>query len=225
MIKLFIFDLDGVLASTSNEHFLAWKMIMKDKFGNELDDSVEEYTKGVSRMESLEVILKSCKLEKSISKKEKEELATEKNEIYKSLISKINQDDIYPGVIKLFDYLKEKNILIALGSASKNGPNIVKGLGIKAYFDYIVNPANLRSKPHPDIFNTAMNYFGLSPKECVGIEDAISGVQAIKEAQMFAIGIGSRAQLNHADVIYKSINEIDLKFLENLIEGDHGKIN
>ncbi len=222
MIKLFIFDLDGVLTSTSVQHFTAWKIVFKERFNILVDDRIEEKTKGVSRMQSLERILESYNLENTIPDSEKIILATQKNEIYKSLISDFNEDDIFPGVIKLFEYLKNKNILIALGSASKNGPSIIDGLGIRKYFDYLVNPEFLRSKPHPDIFNEAMNHFNLKTDECIGIEDAISGVEAIKAANMFAIGIGDSEQLNQADVIYKNINEIDYKFLRNLIEGDHG---
>ncbi len=221
MIKLFIFDLDGVITSTSIEHFSAWKEIIKDRFNIYINDSIEEKTKGVSRMQSLNRILESYDLEYIISDNEKVRLATLKNELYKSMISNFDETNIYPGVIKLFEYLKKKNILIALGSASKNGPSIIDGLGIRNYFDYIVDPTDLMSKPHPDIFNKAMNHFNLSPSECVGIEDAISGVTSIKSAKMYAIGIGNQEQLNHADIVFKSIAEIDNKFLENLIEGDH----
>ncbi len=222
MKKLFIFDLDGVITSTSDEHFMAWKMVIKEKFDIEVDDTVEELTKGVSRMDSLNRILVSIGLSLAISNEEKKHLAYTKNELYKSLISNFNEDNLFPGVIKLFKYLKEKHILIALGSASKNGPTLISRLGIKDYFDYVVDPSNLNSKPHPDIFNKAMNHFDLLPSECVGIEDAISGVTSIKSANIYAIGIGAKEQLNHADVVFKDINEINFKFLENLIEGDHG---
>jgi len=222
MIKLVIFDLDGVITSTSDEHFKAWKTIIKERFNLEIADDVEILTKGVSRTESLNRILESCGLNETLTNKDKDIIATQKNELYKSLISSLNKDNIYPGVIKLFDYLKTNNILIALGSASKNGPSIIEGLEIKNYFDYVVDPTYLKSKPHPDIFNNAMNHFSLLPSECIGIEDAISGVTSIKSANMFAIGIGSKEQLNHADAIFNSINEIDYKFLKNLIEGDHG---
>ena len=193
-------------------------MVIKEKFNIKVANHIEDRTKGVSRMESLNVILEEYNKENSLSSSEKYSLATKKNELYKSLIKDFDQSNIFPGVIKLFDYLKEKNILIALGSASKNGPTIIERLGITEYFDYIVNPKDLMSKPHPSIFLDAMNHFNLKSNECIGIEDAISGVQAIKAANMFAIGIGDIEQLNHADVIYKNINEIDYKFLENLID-------
>ena len=216
MIKLFIFDLDGVLASTSDEHFTAWKTVIKNRFNIDVEDFVEEKTKGVSRMESLNKILETYNI--NVSESEKEDLAYIKNELYKELINDFNEKNLFEGVLKLFKFLKDKKILIALGSASKNGPSLIESLKIKDYFDYVVDPGPLNSKPHPDIFDKAMNHFNLSPNECVGVEDAISGVSAIKSANMIAIGIGNTEQLSQADYIYESIGVIDYLFLETLIE-------
>ena len=223
MIKLFIFDLDGVLASTSNEHFTAWKKVIKDRFKVDIEDFVEEKTKGVSRMESLNRILETYNI--NISDSEKIELAYLKNEKYKELISGFNESNLFKGVKELFEFLKSNNILIALGSASKNGPKLIESLTIEKYFDYIVDPGPLESKPHPDIFNAAMNHFSLKSHECIGIEDAISGVKAIKSAEMIAIGIGKKEVLSQADYIFKNIESINYSFLETLIKDNYGKIN
>ena len=222
MIKLFIFDLDGVLASTSNEHFTAWKKVIKDRFKVEVEDFVEEKTKGVSRMESLNRILEANDIK--VSDSVKEELAFNKNERYKELISEFNETNLFSGVKELFKYLKSKNIKIALGSASKNGPTLIESLKIKEYFDFVVDPGPLMSKPHPDIFNNAMNHFALKPHECIGIEDAISGVKAIKSAKMIAIGIGKKEILNLADYVFDSIDSVNYSFLETLIKDNYEKI-
>ncbi|MBN2605445.1 MAG: beta-phosphoglucomutase [Bacilli bacterium] len=220
--KLFIFDLDGVLASTSDEHFQAWKAIIKSRFNIEVADEVEEKTKGVSRIDSLNKILESYHLEDSITQQEKEELAYKKNELYKELIENFDQSNLFNGVIELLQFLKQKNILIALGSASKNGPTIIKSTGIDSYFDYIVDPSLVPGKPNPDIFSKAAEYFKLQPDECVGIEDAVSGIQAIKSANMYAIGIGNEKLLKNADIIFDSVGSIDFKFLEQLIGDNNG---
>ncbi len=222
MIKLFIFDLDGVLASTSNEHFTAWKKVIKDRFKVEVEDFVEEKTKGVSRMESLNRILETYDIK--VSDSVKEELAFIKNERYKELISEFNETNLFSGVKELFKYLKSKNIKIALGSASKNGPKLIESLKIKKYFDFVVDPGPLNSKPHPDIFNNAMNHFSLKPHECIGVEDAISGVKAIKSAKMIAIGIGKKEVLNQADYVFDSIDSVNHSFLETLIKDNYEKI-
>jgi len=220
--KLFIFDLDGVLASTSDEHFEAWKIILNKRFNIKVADEIEEKTKGVSRLDSLNRILESYQLENTISQQEKEELAYRKNELYKELIENFDETNLFCGVVELLDFLKSKNILIALGSASKNGPTIIKSTKIEKYFDYVVDPSLIPSKPDPSIFNKAAEHFHLTPDECVGIEDAISGIQAIKSANMYAIGIGSKEQLNHADIVFESVGKIDFKFLEKLIGGNYG---
>jgi len=215
LIKLFIFDLDGVLTSTSDEHFQAWKLLIKDEFDFEIDPSIEELTKGVSRRESLDRILDKYNLE--VSSEKKEEFMFKKNKTYQKLISNYSTDNLFENVINVFNYLKEKNILIALGSASKNGQTIVKSLEIGHYLDYIVDPTHLRSKPQPDIFLSAMNHFGLSPLECIGVEDAIAGVKSINNAGMFSVGIGEKYNLHEADLIFKHISEITVGDLEKLI--------
>lgn len=220
--KLFIFDLDGVLASTSDEHFQAWKAILKNRFNLEVADEIEEKTKGVSRLDSLNRILESYHLEDTISQQEKEELAYKKNELYKELIENFDQSNLFAGVVELLEFLKKKNVLIALGSASKNGPTIIKSTGIASYFDYVVDPSLIPSKPHPAIFNKAAEHFHLSPDECVGIEDAVSGIQAIKSANMYAIGIGNKQLLKNADIIFDCVGNIDFAFLGQLIGDKNG---
>lgn len=217
MIKLFIFDLDGVITSTSIEHFEAWRRVIKERFNVYVEDEIEEFTKGVSRMDSLNIILKAYNLD-AITEEEKLVLATKKNEMYKEMISHFDKNNIFEGIIELFDFLKNQKIFIALGSASKNGPSIIESLGIKEYFDYVVDPSNLNSKPSPDIFNKAMNYFNLKPHECVGVEDAVSGVKSIKAAGMYAIGIGDSVQLKQANRVFEKIIDIDYSYLKKVIE-------
>jgi beta-phosphoglucomutase len=215
MIKLFIFDLDGVLTSTSNEHFSAWKQVVKEKLHIDVEDYVEEKTKGVSRIQSLNRILETYHV--SLPKEDIELMAFEKNEIYKRLINNFSERNVFNGVIKIFEYLKKNHIKIALGSASKNGPTLIRKLGIETYFDFVVDPSSLPSKPHPDIFLNAMEHFHLTPSECVGVEDAVSGVKAIKAAGMTAIGIGDPKILHQADFVFDSLDTIKMDFLEHLI--------
>ena len=215
MIKLVIFDLDGVLASTSIEHFSAWKKVIKNEFGITIKDSVEELTKGVSRMDSLERILESINKE-NIHLKDKQRLSDNKNKIYVEMIKNYDEDNLFSGVVELFMKLKEHNIKIALGSASKNGTNIVRNLGIYSMFDYIVNPAKNKSKPNPDIFLDACNHFGFKPVECIGVEDAQAGIEAINSAGMISIGITKESLLDGYDYAFKEVREIDDKiFLQN----------
>lgn len=218
-IKLVIFDLDGVLTETSDYHFKAWKALAND-LGIELKDSFESKLKGISRSESLQKILSEHNLDNDFSDLEIQSFLDKKNNHYQGLISHMTRDHLYDGVIELFNHLKKQKIKIALGSASKNGPRLLKALEISDYFDYVVNPANLRSKPKPDIFLDAMKHFNYQPKQCIGIEDAKAGVAAINEAGMISIGIGHDKELNHADYCFPSIQDIPIKFLNILVKGD-----
>ena len=201
-VKLVVFDLDGVLTETSKQHFLAWQSMAK-KIGVTLEPAFEEKLKGVSRKESLDRILELT--DKTYTDLEKQTMQDEKNEHYQTLIKDFNETNLFKGAKPLLKLLKAKGILLALGSASKNGPTLIEALGIKEYFDYVVNPAPLKSKPHPDIFKAPMKQYNLPAKSCIGIEDAYAGVSAIKAANMRAIGIGNKINLPHADMHFPNV--------------------
>ena len=213
-LKGVVFDLDGVITDTAEYHFQAWQALGKD-IGIEFDRAFNEELKGVGRMESLEKILSFGKREGDFSFEEKLELAKKKNEHYLELINNIKKEDLLPGIKNLLEDLKNENILIALGSASKNGPQILKQLEIEDYFDFIANPENVKnSKPHPDIFIEACRGLGINTKEAIGIEDAISGIEALKSAGIFSIGIGVEGDLS-----LKSTEELNIDLIKNVVLG------
>ncbi len=218
MIKLVIFDLDGVITSTTDEHFAAWGFLFKKYYNIELDPALEVKTKGVSRMASLEVLLNHYHL--VIDEAMKERLADEKNLHYQDLIIKFDETKLIEGVVPLLNFLKKSRLKIALGSASKNGPFLLQRLGVVDYFDYVVDPSKLRSKPEPDIFLEAMIHFNLTPNECIGIEDAVAGIEAIKRAEMFAIGVGSES-LSKADIHVDRLSDLNLNSFEKIIQMNH----
>lgn len=206
MIKLAIFDMDGVLTETSHYHYLAWKTL-SDDLGIFIDEAFNEELKGVSRKESLIRILKHGNQLNKYSEDEIHQLMTKKNDHYKRLIEAVTPDDLFEGVIKIFELLKNNNILIAVGSASRNAPFLIERLGIKPFIDYVVDPSQVRGKPAPDIFLNAADFFNLSSKDCIGIEDAKAGIEAIKSAGMLSIGIGDAEVLKDADYIYNSTKD------------------
>ena len=213
MIKAFIFDLDGVITETSHEHYKAWHH-MALMLGIEIDESVNERLKGVSRMQSLDEILQFGNIQKKYSDAEREKLCYCKNEYYKNLITKYTEKNIFEGIIDIFETLKEKGIKIAIGSASHNAPTLIKAMGLQSYIDYIVNPGEVEhGKPAPDIFLKAAQVLGAQPHECIGIEDAVAGVKAIKSAGMYAVGIGDSNILNEADVVFGHVKDMDVQKL------------
>ncbi|MBC2179111.1 beta-phosphoglucomutase [Listeria booriae] len=211
-----IFDLDGVITDTAEFHYLAWKKLA-DKFGIEIDRDFNETLKGVSRTDSLERILAYGGRSADFDAKEKAEMAEWKNDVYKEMIKAIQPSDILPGIASFLKELKEAGIRTAIASASKNAEMILRSLGIRDQFDYVVDAAKItKSKPDPEVFLKALELLELSADVCIGVEDAASGVNAIKDAKMRAVGIGSVDILGRADLVLASTADLQLEQLRNI---------
>lgn len=211
MIKGLIFDLDGVITDTAEYHYLAWKSLA-EKIGIEIDRAFNEQLKGISRMESLELILQHGNKSEAYTLEEKETLATQKNEEYKEYIKQVTPADLLPGIAELLRDAREQGIKMSLASASKNAPEIMQRLEIDGLFEGIVDPASLKAgKPDPEIFIRGAELLGLSVKECVGLEDAEAGIESINAAGMFSVGVGTKEAMKEADYAVESTAELDLK--------------
>lgn len=213
IIKAAIFDLDGVITDSATYHYQAWK-ILSDNYGFEFNQEINELLKGVSRMNSLEIILNHNYVFNQYSSSDKEKMCTEKNMVYVDLIKKINKNDILPGIENFLGELKKNNIKIALASASKNALTIINRLELTDKFDYI-SDANLISKPKPDpeIFLDCVKNLNVDAKNCVAFEDADAGIQAIKNAKIFAVGINVVKQSSNSlapDLQLQSTSELSL---------------
>ncbi|UCZ52478.1 beta-phosphoglucomutase [Bacillus shivajii] len=219
-INAFIFDLDGVITDTAEYHFNAWSELAKD-IGIEIDEEFNEQLKGVSRIESLQRILKHGGKENEFTEQEIIELADKKNDHYKTLIAKVTPNDILPGIVDLLEDIKASGIQIALGSASKNAPFILEQLQLNRYFDYIVDAGKVKQgKPHPETFLTAADHFDVPYETCVGVEDAEAGVTAIKDASMFAVGVGSEPILHKANIIFPETKNLSLEKIKSAFNAE-----
>lgn len=214
--KGFIFDLDGVIVDTAKYHFLAWKKLASS-IGVDFTEIQNEQLKGVSRVESLQKILKWGN--KTILEPDFNRLMSMKNEDYLSYIDKMDTSEILPDVIKILDFLIEKQQPIALGSASKNAPRILKKVNLLNKFNAIVDGnAVTKAKPDPEVFLKAAEAIQISPEDCVVFEDAVAGIQAANSAGMVSIGIGDEAVLFEAHYIFKDFTQISTDFIKALIE-------
>ncbi|MGP6140294.1 beta-phosphoglucomutase [Jeotgalibaca sp. A127] len=210
VLKGVIFDLDGVLTDTAEFHFRAWQDL-GEKIDISFDRAFNENLKGISRMDSLDRILEHGGKKDVYSIEEKESLAKEKNDDYVELIKEITPADILPGVKKFLDDCREAGLKLGLASASKNGPAILKNLGLTDYFEVVVDPASLTNgKPDPEIFLKGAELLGLDPSECVGVEDAEAGIASINSAGMFSVGVGSPESMKQADLFVEETIELDL---------------
>lgn len=206
-IKGLIFDLDGVLVFTDKFHYQAWKT-MADELGVYFDETINHRLRGVSRMDSLEIILERYE-GPDLSLREKEKLAEKKNEIYRTLLELMTPDDVTKEVRDTLTKLREKGYKLAIGSSSKNAKFILEKVELKDAFDAISDGNNItKSKPDPEVFLKAAEYLGLPPKACMVVEDAEAGIEAAKKGGMYAAGIGEAAKSINADESLKTFSEL-----------------
>lgn len=213
--KAFIFDLDGVIVDTAKYHFLAWQKIAA-QLGIEFTPEHNEQLKGVSRVRSLDIILQLGKI--NASQEDKDKWLIQKNEDYLSYLVDMDQNEILPGVLPILEFIKEKNQLIALGSASKNARPILEKTGILNLFDAIVDGNDVtNAKPDPEVFLRAAHLLHATNENSIVFEDSVAGIQAANIANMISIGIGDEKILHEAKYIFKDFTFIDETFIESLI--------
>ncbi|HMA99446.1 MAG TPA: beta-phosphoglucomutase [Spirochaetota bacterium] len=207
-IKGVIFDLDGVILSTDNYHYLAWKK-MADKEGIYFDREINERLRGVSRMASLEIILE--KAEREYTDEEKKELAEYKNNIYRESLKELSPSEIFSGVMDFLDFLQEKNIAVAVGSSSKNTKFILERVQLTERFKGAVSDGTniTKSKPDPEVFIKAAQMINVAPENCLVLEDADAGVEAAKNGNMIAMGIGPAQAHPDCDLKAEDVRSID----------------
>lgn len=213
-IRGVIFDLDGVIVSTDNCHYLAWKR-MADEEGIPFDRTINERLRGVSRMESLAIILE--KAQKSYSDEEKQALAARKNGYYVELIGELTAQDILPGALETLELLKEHGIKIAIGSSSRNTPVILEHIGLSEEFDAVADGNAIKnSKPDPEVFLLAAQMLELDPAGCLVVEDADAGVQAALAGGMRVLGVGSASVNKDATFNALDLKEADFHMILNI---------
>ena len=210
-LEALIFDLDGVLTDTAKYHYLAWKKLA-DELGYYFDEDINELLKGVSRINSFEIILEKNNATDKYTPEEKETLANKKNEYYKEMIEQLTPDDVLEGIVPFITEARSNGIKCAVASISKNAPRVLELLKISDLFDYIADAALVKQpKPHPEIFLTCASALGFDPSECIGIEDAQAGIESINSAGMLSIGINVTVTSIAPDIALKSTSELNFK--------------
>lgn len=205
-IYAIIFDLDGVICSTDQYHYLAWKTLA-DRLGIPFDERVNGRLRGVSRMESLEIVLGECR--NDFSDEEKSAMAEEKNDIYKHYLSAMTPGDLSKDVRMTLHTLRQRGYLLAIGSSSKNTRQILKQLGLADFFDAVVDGTQIaKSKPDPEVFLLAASMLGVAPEHAIVIEDAEAGVRAANTGRFRTIGIRSEGNDPNSDISIKKLSNL-----------------
>ena len=206
MIKGILFDLDGVLLSTEQFHFQAWKALA-DRLGIPFDQAQGDRCRGVSRMDSLEIVLERSP--RSYSPEEKLRLAEEKNNHYRDMLRDLTPADLPEETVMVLRTLRARGYRLGLASASKNAPLILEKTGLGLLLDGGADGNNVtRSKPDPEVFLKAAQSLGLEPTDCMGVDDASAGVQAIHAAGMPAAAMGPAAQAGEGDWNLETLSQL-----------------
>lgn len=204
--KAVIFDLDGVIVSTDECHYEAWKMLA-DEENIYFDKTINQRLRGVSRMESLEIILERA--EKEYTDEEKVEMATRKNGYYVEKIKSLDKNATLDGAVEFVNLAKANGLKVAIGSSSKNTMAILKQTECENLFDAIADGNDIKnSKPAPDVFLVAAKKLGISPQECMVVEDAEAGVDAAIAAGMDVLAVGYASSYKKATYSAESLGEI-----------------
>jgi len=215
-VEACIFDLDGVVVDTAKYHFIAWKALANE-LGFDFTLEENERLKGVSRMQSLEILLEIGGIQFPVV--QKLAMAEKKNALYVSYIEKMTPEEILPGVENFLRELKSKGIKTALGSASKNAPMILERIRLSKMFDAVVDGNSItEAKPNPEVFLKGAQKLGILPENCVVFEDAIAGVEAAKNANMYCVGIGESKILGLADLVIPGFDWFTFEQLRNKLE-------
>ena len=201
-----IFDLDGVLVDTAVYHYAAWKELA-EKLGFEFTEADNERLKGVSRMKSLEILLSVGNI--IADDEQKEKWAKEKNERYVKLLDNLNDSSLLSGAKDYLTKLRKNGVLIALGSASKNAPLILKRTGIADMFDAVVDGNSVsKAKPDPEIFLKGAELLGLEPKDCTVFEDSQAGIEAARAGGFSVVAVDKYNVLENADKYITSLYDM-----------------
>lgn len=212
MIKGILFDLDGVITDTAEYHYFAWRELA-EKYNLRFSRKTNEKLKGISRKESLMIILKDNKVEYNDDIIDK--MLIEKNETYLRYLKTLSPKDILPGIQEILDYCKNNDLRTVVASASKNAETVLDSLNLKKYFDCVVDVNSIKKmKPDPEVFIKGYKLVNLSSSDVIGIEDSQAGIDALNKANIMSVGIGDN--LKHCDVLFRTTKELDLNLINKV---------
>ncbi len=205
-IRGFIFDLDGVITDTAEYHYRGWKRLAEEE-GLPFTRADNEYLRGISRRESLMLILKG----RIYPEPKIQAMLERKNSYYLEFIKEVTPRDLLPGAKELLTEIRAAGLKAALGSASKNAADVIERLGIRWLFDAIADGYSVENqKPAPDLFWHAAACLSLSPAECAVVEDAAAGIEAARAGGFRSIGLGPIERVDAAEVVLPSLAQAHL---------------
>ena len=200
--RAILFDLDGVLTDTSEYHYRAWKRLADEEGIPFTRQENDEHLRGVSRRESLMYIIRG----RNYSEDQIQEMMDRKNRYYNDMIKNMTPNDLVPGGRQLLQEIRDAGIKVAIASGSKNAQIVLDRLEIMSYLDGVADGyCIVNSKPAPDLFVYAAGLVNVYTVDCLGVEDADAGIEAIKTAGMQALAIGPKERFHRADKVLPTL--------------------
>lgn len=200
--KAILFDLDGVLTDTSEYHYRSWKRLADEEGIPFTRQENDEHLRGVSRRESLMYIIRG----RNYSEDQIQEMMDRKNRYYNDMIKDMTPNDLVPGGRQLLQEIRNAGIKVAIASGSKNAQIVLDLLDITSYLDGVADGyCIVNSKPAPDLFVYAAGLVNVHTVDCLGVEDADAGIEAIKTAGMQALAIGPEERFHRADKVLPTL--------------------
>ena len=220
MIKLIVFDLDGVLVETKKLHYEAFNKALRDvdvKYEITLEEHLSKYD-GLSTRKKLDLLGR----EKGLSGMEFERIWMRKQLYTSQMLRELKSDD---RIINVLSKLKNDGytIVVASNSIRDSVKITLLKLGFLEYIDFYLSNEDIRHpKPHPEIYLRAIIESSVSPKETLIIEDSIVGRKAANESGAYLMGINNPTDIIYENII-KYINSINSSYRKPKWQG--GKMN
>lgn len=221
--KGIIFDFNGTLFFDSEKHLEAWREYSKRLRGTPFsDEEMRQYMFGRTNEDIIAYAI-GRKPEPELVEK----LAKEKEEVYREMCRKDYENTkLAPGAIDFLNFLKNNNIPMTIATMSEkdNVDFYIEEFNLSKWFDIekiVYSDGTIPGKPAPDIYQIAAQKLHLSPKDCIVVEDAISGIEAAKSAEIGKIiAIASMESVDlyknipAVTQIIKNFDEIDRNIFE-----------
>ncbi len=209
LIKAVIFDLDGVIVSTDEYHYLAWKRLA-DEAGLYFDREINSALRGVSRLESLNIIL--SRQNRHAPEADKLRLMDKKNGYYKEYLELLSPTFVTEDTANTLSTLRKRGFMLAIGSSSRNARFILERIGYGDFFDTVVDGNDIsRSKPDPEVYQLAAKRLGILPEQCIVVEDSAAGIEAAFACGMRTAAVGYAAETGCGDWNFDKLSELVLK--------------
>jgi len=201
-----IFDLDGVLTSTSVRHEQSWADAAR-AFSIPITDAALRATRSIPRASSLAALLAHAGV--ALTQPERVVLMALKNQRYQELIAGLQPSDAFPGAREALERCRALNVRTAVASASLNASEVLERLALLPLVDFVADPSRAEPKPSAEIYRLACAALGAPPQNAVCIEDGAPMIANLRAEGLYTVGIGEDPLL--ADEQFMGIAEWDVQ--------------